>query len=780
MLFLLSSNAGLWQQSTKYWKLNTYMCEVLGFESSNPTMTKEIGKSLLLRAATLTKIGEYEQALGKYYEAFRLFLMALSHHSNTNVWVASRIRIMKDIDYLLVSLISIMEILGHLGFASAAWETLQLIANISSEVHKPAQEFSRFIMQMLMFYNTHIFSKLNEKAELERIITTMYQQRFAPPLWIAVEDPLVQSKAANPVDQWKVQRDKPAKDSFYNLCNRKSVRRPEETKTVLDKLIGFENEKLAEREAERNPHKYQDYTEHEQMELELNEGESHIPKMDKFLDTVGQLNPQLRSRSSSVSIQKSLVIPNRVSKSKDRQGPSRTYHIRQVDSLLKLTDPSVNTSEEKHRSLVPSLYLKHDEQHHGKHDPSSVQNNKQTASFRLKGLLRESALSLAVSRSKHSSHRSRAATHRDTHSYIKSEESVVASQKTPQEISFMRARHNSSAKQSVRQEIQVDDHGKLVHNVEPRNYDHDDFMPKPLFDPTLEGFTKKVILNRLKEPDVSEARSVLQRSKIVQKKLLKQDVQDRRLFRGEKSVIYSHRVYPTPIEEDIKVDFGECTPAEMDLSFQVSKVTKGRYSQGSAGRRVQFEEPSAESPRGVSAERRVKARMSSHFSKLWPGIMRASSNVGSSHRLLAIMAAHPDTFKIKKALQYRKEMIRTPKLYEHELRIRSDLVNRIRSKSEAQIVSEANERIISNMETLEESKKRLSQELRFMFSGKSITDCSGSQHTREVGPLSERCADLATSLLSARLTQRRLDVEKRNLHKQALLQRQDSDDSSEA
>ena len=779
----LAINAGLWEKSCKYWKLNAYMCEVLGFESSNPTMVKEIGKSVLLRAATLTKIGEHSKALGLYYQAFNMFLVALSHHSNSNLWVPSRGRVMKDIDLLLVALISIMEILAFLGQASAAWETLQLIAHISSEVHKPAQEFSRFIMQMLMFYNTHLFSKLNEKHEMERLITTMYQNRFEPKVWRAIEDPIAVSLAANPADLWEPKKSNGTKDAFYNICNLQTSGRTEEVNLVCDRLSQWEADKGIERETQKSVHKYQDYIEHEIMEIELNEGDERGTKIDKTIDIHNQDLLNGRSRSSSRSSQVSARVASKfASKIQSRKGRShKPYQQVELESLLKLNETNLHPSEDRRKSLVPLLNLTGDKplSSFAKADPEPVSSNTKKQTFRLKGFLRQSANSIS-SKVNTKIDESRAATHRDTHSYLKSETSVVSGPKTYRDLSFLhhqRAQSGHTRSELILREGSADKPQNSV-LVEPRNYDHEDFKPKPLFDPSLEGFVARLVRDKVGDHKHTGRAAHKHLSKLNVENISLADIRHNRVLTGERAIIRSHRMLITPVEEDIRVDFKECSLAGMELSYEASKYIKGEDSPRLQGKKVQFEEQSAESPRTISAERKIKPRMSSHFRKLWPGIMRASSNVGTSHRLLAIMAAHPETFKIKKALQYRKEMIRNPKLYEHEIRVRGDLFNRVRSKSEAQLTAEANSRIIENMDQLDLRKKRLSKELKVMIntSRQSVDSASSA---RKLPLFTERCTDLASSLLNQRYTRRREEVERKTQLKQALLQRQDSDESSD-
>ena len=132
------------------------MDQVIGYDSNNPTTMKEIGKSLLFKAQTLTRIGDYKHALFKYYEAFRLFTVSLRFHSNSNISSASRKRVIKDVDLMMVSLISITQVFYHLGQIEEGYEALLLLHDISKMIYNSSREMNKFIASMGLYYSQKV------------------------------------------------------------------------------------------------------------------------------------------------------------------------------------------------------------------------------------------------------------------------------------------------------------------------------------------------------------------------------------------------------------------------------------------------------------------------------------------------------------------------------------------------------------------------------------------------------------------------------------------------
>lgn len=151
---------------------------LLGYDSDNPTMVKEIGKSYLHKANLLTKFGQYKTALFKYYEAFQCFCYVIGYHSNASL--SKKKKIHKEVSYLVVTLISITQLLYHFGHFEQGSEALSLLTSICRTFYKPNNEMNSYVANMIFFYETRHNRLTDERMQFERIIASQYKARFDP------------------------------------------------------------------------------------------------------------------------------------------------------------------------------------------------------------------------------------------------------------------------------------------------------------------------------------------------------------------------------------------------------------------------------------------------------------------------------------------------------------------------------------------------------------------------------------------------------------------------
>lgn len=164
--------------AAKYLRLCMVIDSALGSGSDNPVIVKQIGKSHMCKAAMLTRLDQHKTALFKYHQAFQCFSYVISYHSNTSL--SPKKKTSKEVDLLLVCLISICKLFYYLGYESAGSETLNLILTASRGVYKPTTEMSSYIANMIFHYDSQHNRVMDEKMQFEKIVTAMYRKRFDP------------------------------------------------------------------------------------------------------------------------------------------------------------------------------------------------------------------------------------------------------------------------------------------------------------------------------------------------------------------------------------------------------------------------------------------------------------------------------------------------------------------------------------------------------------------------------------------------------------------------
>ena len=137
--------------SLRFLRYNILLDRIIGFDSDNPTTLKEIGKSHMVKAAILTKLGDYNKAFYKYYQAYQCFVCCISYHSDSVL--GQRRRLHKEVELFLICLVSIGKLYFFKSMIHEGLETLNFAFFVSGLVLKPKEELYTYITNCLLFYD---------------------------------------------------------------------------------------------------------------------------------------------------------------------------------------------------------------------------------------------------------------------------------------------------------------------------------------------------------------------------------------------------------------------------------------------------------------------------------------------------------------------------------------------------------------------------------------------------------------------------------------------------
>lgn len=217
------------KSSLRYLRLQMVVEGIIGFESHNPTMIKEIGKSYLHKAALLTKFGQYKTALFKYHQAFQCFCSVISFHSNS--FLSKKKKLDKEVNYLVVSLIAIAQLLYKFGHLLQGAEALRLLVTICQTYYKSTSEMNDYVASMIYHYESYHNRLMRERLDFEKIITRLYKQRFdaKPARDDSCDDP-------------------PPRDWLHDTASKVAIRRKDEEAYFVELFEREREDKVVEQE----------------------------------------------------------------------------------------------------------------------------------------------------------------------------------------------------------------------------------------------------------------------------------------------------------------------------------------------------------------------------------------------------------------------------------------------------------------------------------------------------------------------------------------------------